>query len=67
MSRSPRVSATGVETAVTTDAVVPGLTYTAQTALRVRVQAAGTNPTVLHREGLGCVGGGTRRLGNDRL
>ena len=33
---------------MTPEAVVAGLTYAAQTSLRIRVQAAGTNPTVLH-------------------
>ena len=42
-----RVSANGVETAVTNEATVAGLTYGAQTSLRIRVQAVGTNPTVL--------------------
>ena len=45
--RSARVAANGAETAVTNEATVAGLTYAAQTSLRIRVQAVGTNPTVL--------------------
>ena len=43
-----RVSATGTETVVKAESIVPGLAYSALTGLRIRFQVVGTNPTTLH-------------------
>jgi PKD repeat protein len=42
-----RTSTTGVETALGGETIVSGLTYTAGTQLRVRLQVTGTGPTAL--------------------
>jgi hypothetical protein len=40
-----RVSATGTETTIANEVTVAGVTYTASTNLRIRLQVTGTNPT----------------------
>ena len=42
-----RVSAANVETNLSSDVVVPGLSYTAGTLLRMRVLVTGTSPTTV--------------------
>ena len=42
-----RVSPTGAETVVRAETTVSGVSYTAPTSLRIRIQVTGTNPTTL--------------------
>ena len=42
-----RTSATGAETTIRTSAVVPSLTYTAGSSVRVRLEVTGTSPTTI--------------------
>ena len=62
-----RVSATGAETAVTTEATVAGLTYGAQTVVADPRAGRGHQSDGPSGEGLGRVRGGAAGLGNDRV